>query len=291
MRKHKMPNHSAYKSKNVKIKALKSYDDILTQWPVPYREFWVDTTFGKTYILNCGSNQNPPLVLLHGGGGNATMWMHNIKELSQHFCVYVLDIIGEAGKSDYIRLSYQSDEYSRWLNEVFYQIKLDKATICGASLGGMLAHQFAILFPERINSLILLAPPSILPMRLSFLIRAILANALKTKCCAKNFLKYISAQYRDLSTADITGFTIQFQAYKPNLDKIPVISNEELLKLPFKTLVLFGENEVIYNTKEAVEKIHKAAPNIKVAIIPNAKHTLSIDNPRLINEKIIQFAI
>jgi pimeloyl-ACP methyl ester carboxylesterase len=57
-------------------------------------------------------------VLLHGGGGNSTMFIDNVATLSKHFRIYAIDIIGEAGKSVGARPT-KITEYSIWLKEVF----------------------------------------------------------------------------------------------------------------------------------------------------------------------------
>jgi len=162
-----MKTQTAYKSDKAREKALASYEEILTQWPIPYENRVVETTFGETYIIVSGAQEAKPLVLLHGGGGNSTMFIDNVAALSNHFRVYAIDIIGEAGKSAGTRPTIT--EYPIWLKEVFDALGISKAALCGASLGGTLAHQFALTFPQYIDSLILLAPPSLLNMRIAFI--------------------------------------------------------------------------------------------------------------------------
>jgi hypothetical protein len=55
---------SAYKSEKARAKALASYDNLLTHWPVPYESLWVKTSFGETYIMVSGSDEAKPFVLL-----------------------------------------------------------------------------------------------------------------------------------------------------------------------------------------------------------------------------------
>ncbi|MBA2655424.1 MAG: alpha/beta hydrolase [Tatlockia sp.] len=106
------------------------------------------------------------------------MFISNVASLSKHFRIYAIDIIGEAGKSAGTRPKIT--EYSIWLKEVFDALGISKAALCGASIGGTIAHQFALTFPQYIDSLIMIAPPSLLKMRISFILRFLLANALPT---------------------------------------------------------------------------------------------------------------
>lgn len=283
-----MTTQTAYKSDKAREKALVSYEEILVNWPVPYENHMVETNFGKTHVMVCGSPEAKPLVLLHGGGGNSTMWLYNVVALSKHFRIYAIDIIGEAGKSAGTRPTVMT-EYSQWLKEVFDALGISKAEICGASLGGTLAHQFALTFPQHVNSLILFAPPSLLNMRISFVFRFILANMLPTTF-ARNFLQYMSARGSEFPEQAIHYFIIQMQAYKLNTNKIPIISDQDLARLPSRTLLLLGENEVIYDLKKVASRIRSLAPFITIAIISGAKHMVSVDQPDLVNEKIIRFS-
>lgn len=284
-----MPAQTAYKSDKARDRALSSYENILNHWPVVYEQRMITTSFGETYIMVSGSPGAKPLVLLHGGGGNSTMWHDNVASLSKYFQVYAIDIIGEAGKSSGTRPSYKSDGHARWLKEVFVALEIQEAALCGASLGGTIAHQFALIFPQYVTSLVLLAPPSLLKMRPSFLFRAMLANMMPTTLFARRFLEYISSCGSRFPESAIQAFVIQVQAYKPNMNKIPIISDHDLAQLPHKTLVLLGQDEVLYDPDAVVSRIRSVAPFITITSIPGAKHMTSVDQPDLVNDKIIQF--
>lgn len=73
-------------------------------------------------------------------------------------------------------------------------------------------------------------------MRFAFILRAILANVIPTDFFAKSFLNYMSS--KKLRQWEVQAFVTQFQAYKLNTNKIPVLSDVELSKLPDNTLIL-----------------------------------------------------
>ena len=51
------------------------------------------------WTLICGDKNKPKLVLVHGYGGSSGLFFKIIKELCQHFCLILVDIIGMAGSS------------------------------------------------------------------------------------------------------------------------------------------------------------------------------------------------
>lgn len=284
-----MTTQTAYKSDKARQKALASYEETLTQWPVPYENRVIETTFGKTYMIVSGALESKPLVLLHGGGGNSTMFIDNIATLSKHFRVYAIDIIGEAGKSAGTRPT-KITEYSIWLKEVVDALAISKTALCGASLGGFLAQQFALTFPQYVDSLILIAPPSLLKMQIGFIFRGLFANVLPTTLFARKFLNYISSKGKEFSEQSIQSFVTQIKSYRLNTTKIPIISDHDLANLPARTLLLIGKDEVLYDAGKVTSRVRSTAPFVTIAIISEAKHMVSIDQPDLVNEKIIQFS-
>ena len=64
---------------------LKLYDNRAEKWPVVSETRVVDTSYGKTLLRISGPSGAPPLVLLHGIGGNSMQWIPNIAALSENY--------------------------------------------------------------------------------------------------------------------------------------------------------------------------------------------------------------
>lgn len=284
-----MGNYIAYKSKTSQARAIACYDETLSKWPVKYESHFLKTSFGATHIVISGKRSAKPLILLHGAGGNAGMWIHNIAELSKHFRIYAIDIIGEPGKSAGNRPNYYSEEHALWLREIFELLNLRDAVLCGISLGGWMACQFGLKFPELISDLILVSPPAILNTNMYFLYRMALASLMPMPFFVMEFIKYISCKARSLPESTLQSFITTWQAYNPNTNAIPPVSNSNIRNLPTKTLMILGEEEVMYCSNEAAEHISNVSTNVKVVIIPQAGHIVTYDQPNLLNKEIINF--
>lgn len=75
-----MKDKNIYKSEEGKTAVLRQYQKLLTQCYAPYEELFIETRYGKTYVLACGGKSLPPLILLHGSGSNSSMWIRDIPE-------------------------------------------------------------------------------------------------------------------------------------------------------------------------------------------------------------------
>jgi pimeloyl-ACP methyl ester carboxylesterase len=108
----------------------------------------------KINYVEAGDPAKPTVILLHGLGGNTTNWAFNVPVLAQSYHVIAPDQIG-FGKSDRPMIKYRVGTYVDFLDEFMSEIKVDKATLVGNSLGGWIAAMTAIKYPNRVEKLVL----------------------------------------------------------------------------------------------------------------------------------------
>src|SRR5262249_51505861 len=134
----------------------------------------VPTCQGETFVVACGDETAPPLLLLHGSATNSSMWMGDVSALAAHFRVYAVDVIGEPGLSAPSRPPLKSDAHARWLDDVMRGLSLERTSIVGISLGGWLAVDYATRNPNRVENLVLLSPGGIGGQKIGVIFRAML---------------------------------------------------------------------------------------------------------------------
>ena len=144
---------SIFKTPESQAKYIAAYDTALSLWPVPYESFYVPTRFGKTHIIASGLKGASPLVLLHATSVSATMWFPNIADLSREFRVYMLDIIGDAGKNVVSYPPKNKSDYALWLTDVFNELNVTQADVVGASYGGWVTLSLALYALERVKKI------------------------------------------------------------------------------------------------------------------------------------------
>jgi len=95
--------------------------------------------------------RGPDVVLLHGWGMNGTVWRHLVPAFAEDYCLHLVDLPGH-GKSEMIQ-PYTLEHLAQQVNAAFPF----PAHVIGWSLGGALATQWALMQPEKIRSLTLVA--------------------------------------------------------------------------------------------------------------------------------------
>src|SRR5215204_1401056 len=106
----------------------------------------------KIHYVEAGSGPN--VILLHGLGGSTQVWQFNIGPLAEKFHVFVPDQIG-FGKSDKPLVNYRIGTYVDFLDQFCKQLKIERATLVGNSMGGWIAAAFTAAFPDRVDKLVL----------------------------------------------------------------------------------------------------------------------------------------
>ena len=135
-------------------RVLAAYRQVLSDWPVPHESHLLATRAGSTFVVSCGPEHGPALVLLHGTLSNAASWMFDAARWSEYYRVHAVDIIGEPGLSEGTQPALDSDAHAQWLDDVLDALGVESAAFVGLSFGGFLAMDYALRRPARVLSLI-----------------------------------------------------------------------------------------------------------------------------------------
>ena len=294
----KMTAYHPFRSTIAKEQYLKLYDMRAKKWPVDSQTRSVDTSYGQTFVRMSGPAGAPPLVLLHGAGGNSLQWVPNIEALSESYRVYAADNIYDYGLSIYTQIIKNPDDYVNWLDELFSALELgNNIKLMGLSYGGWLTSQYALRFPGRLDKIVLLAPGgTVLPLRLEWIMRAILCLA-PYRYFIKSFIYWLMEDFAQKDEAsrimldeEVDAAFVRIRSFKPiRLVKPTVLKDEELQSIKVPALFLVGENEKIYSAQKAIQRLHQVAPHIRAEIIPNAGHDLTIVQAEMVNTKVLEF--
>lgn len=103
--------------------------------------------------------EGTPIVLLHGGGVDHAMlsWKTIMQTWTGSQPLVALDLPGY-GNSDKPELEYSLSFYTGFLNAFLDTLNAQNVTLCGLSMGGAIALQYALRYPNYIGKLVLVAP-------------------------------------------------------------------------------------------------------------------------------------
>jgi pimeloyl-ACP methyl ester carboxylesterase len=100
--------------------------------------------------------RGPAVVLVHGLGGFAESWRHNIGSLAARATVYAIDLPG-FGRSAKPRAAYSLAFFARTLHAFLDGVGVTHASLVGHSLGAAVAVTYALTRPARVERLALLS--------------------------------------------------------------------------------------------------------------------------------------
>jgi 3-oxoadipate enol-lactonase len=98
--------------------------------------------------------EGDPLVLIHAGIANLTMWEQQVPVFSKHFKTIRFDVRG-FGETPDPPGKYTDHEDLKALLDL---LGVGRAHILGISNGGRIALDFTVTYPEQVNKLVLVAP-------------------------------------------------------------------------------------------------------------------------------------
>lgn len=269
-----------------------AYDETLQKWGVAYEDLYITTSKGIAHVLLSGPKDGTPVVLLHGLSASSTMWYPNAKALAKHFRIFAIDLIIEPGKSHKTADFENIEEVRAWYEEVFWALKLDSFHLIGTSRGGWLATDIALKSKRNIKSLILLSPvQTFMWIPPSADLMKNILNIFYSK--EKGVWRTMETLSKDASKIDKT-YMRQYRLGLRNdtedkfLVQMKPFPNKELSTLKMPVLVLIGDDDM-FNTKHTIKLTEKYLPRGRGEVISNSGHFLSVDQPEIVDKKMIDF--
>jgi len=263
---------SVFKSKEGRQRILDQYDKLLLAFDFEYREQYVDTSYGATYVLESGPHDLPPIFLFHGSTSNSAVWFADIEVLTQYYHVVAVDLIGDAGHSAETRLDMKSDGYAMWIRELFDGLGIEKASLMGNSLGAWMCLKFASVFPEKAERIILLAASGIAPVRLSFIFRVILCS-LRGGKGGEAITRMVYG--KDPIPQEVIDYiNIISENYSPYTGEIPVLPDSDMTRLVMPVMYIAGEDDKLTNASKSARRLKKLLPQPSVYVLKNTGHVI-----------------
>ena len=149
-----------YTSQKGREAILSLYDKHLERLGREYNDIYVDTSFGKTHIVETGNTDGGPLLVFHGGN-STTAYTLLTMDFLMGFHIYAADIIGHPGKSAEVSLSPYNYDYGKWVSEVIDALGYKSISCFGGSFGAGVIVKTLCTAPQKIKRAAVLIPSGI----------------------------------------------------------------------------------------------------------------------------------
>jgi pimeloyl-ACP methyl ester carboxylesterase len=258
--------------------------------------------------VELGTGDGPPVLLLHGLGGNWTVWLENLPALAARRRVLAVDLPGfgrSAPASDGISIP----GYARTVRRFCAALGVETADVVGNSLGGWVAAELALHDPARVRTLTLVDAAGIVPTRaerwkavsmmrgaqamapLAPRFRAHVASRPKLRRMA---LKYtvddpagLAADlvYMALPPAPDPGFGPAFTAARRSWSDAWC---DRLTEIECPTLIVWGGRDALLPLRHAREFARRIRTS-ELAVVEDAGHLPMLERPGRFNELLLSF--
>lgn len=236
---------------------------------------------GSVRVLEAGSG--PPLLLLHGGLGDArTHWETASEELSHVFRLYAPCLPSYPGSDALDHPSWAG--LTDWLNGILDGLGLDRVPICGNSFGGALAQAFAARFPERVSHLLLVnsGPLISVPAFAAALLKSPLGkplNRLVNKVMySKTMLSKTIAEPRVLSEAFIDSVFEHAPLFSSLMSQVAASKAPAIVPSDLPVTVIWGDTDWLMPEK-AARKLAGTYKNASLRRVEGVGHMPQLEAP------------
>ncbi|MBV8120626.1 MAG: alpha/beta hydrolase [Alphaproteobacteria bacterium] len=217
-----------------------------------------------------------PVVMLHGGLANSNYWGNQVRALTRHYQVIVMDSRGH-GRSTRNGQPYGYELMASDVIGLMDYLKIRKVAIVGWSDGAILGLEIAIDHPERLTKLFAFAANSD-PSGVQDIARSAVFNA---------YIARAATEYRQISpTPD------QYPTFLEQIGKMwgtqPHITVEQLHRITTPTWIVDGDHDEAIK-RENTEFMASQIPNSGLLLQPQVSHFSFLQDPMQFNTDVLHF--
>jgi pimeloyl-ACP methyl ester carboxylesterase len=212
------------------------------------------------------AGRGSPLILLHGGANDWHEWEFNIQPLSCDYLVYAPDLVGYGLSDRPEGVVYTINYFTDFLYDFMENLGLKSVALVGHSLGGMIALNFTLRFPQKVRCLILVDSAGLGSITLKGRFIVIAAGAIR-KLLRRGEL---------YPSMDPKGF------------QEGMIPGERLRNIKVPALIIWGDRDRYFSVSQAYT-VHQSLPNSHLQIFKGCGHAPQRERAEEFNQMVCDF--
>lgn len=254
-------------------------------------------------IIN--ENSNEWILFIHGFGGGLNSWDNQSDFFKNRYNLLLLELPGH-GNSEYnsdVKLSFGNITDN--IIQVLNGLSIDRVNIIGISLGSTIAYVLSILYPNRLNKIVLVGAIVNINKRLNILskIAAIFSRLigyrntyrlavyltlppkLNSERSKKNeeFRKEFYTNSNNLSKDEFKNWTLFILNFKKELERY----STKPLQIP--CLIIMGKSDYFFLPSATAFK--NSNPNVRIEIFNNSGHVVNLEAKNSFNTYVERYLL
>ncbi|WP_219470970.1 alpha/beta fold hydrolase [Nonomuraea rhizosphaerae] len=230
-----------------------------------------------------------------GAGGNALSWYRYIEPLARTRPVLALDPLGEPGRSVQRRTLATGAEVGGWLTDVLAAVGAERAHLAGFSAGGWTSVWAAVAQQQpggggRVAALTLVDPGGFAPITGRFVRWAALGAVTSM---LPRMLRHRLADVVGNGVLREDGLIRLARAggwfFRRHVLIPPAYTDAEIREVSVPVQILLADRSTLHNTQAVAARLADIAPSWRVEIVPGTGHSLPVEAPDLVAQRILTF--
>jgi pimeloyl-ACP methyl ester carboxylesterase len=260
----------------------------------------------RVNYVDIGAGERSPVVFVHGLGGQWQNWLENIPRVAQERRVVALDLPG-FGLSEMPRERISVPGYARVVDALSDELGLGRVAMVGNSMGGFVASEVAIQFPQRVERLVLVSAAGISSASISrrpVLLAGRVAAAVAAYTAAQQAWMAKRPHTRHAALALVARYPgrlkpdFAYEAFFKGVGKpgfadalrasLEYDFRERLPEIRCPTLIVWGENDSIIPVRDA-EEFERLIPDSRKLVMRDTGHVPMAERPETFNGLLLDF--
>ena len=278
-----------YRSATGRAAVEREYARWLATIPEPVRSRRIPTRFGEAHVLSVDPSSErdrpstvagePAIIALAGTNFPAVACGPLFPLAERGFRVFAVDLIGQPGRSEGIRLAPSRAEAVEWLEEVMDGLALPIAHFVGHSLGGHLALRFAAARPPRVGRVALICPSGLMRLRVpsGVLRRTVAWLARPNRGTSRALLRVMSEAGSDVEDL-VPWMSAVGRHVRTSLAPRP-LPDAVLRAIGRPVLVIAGEVDPFLPGHRLARTAKRELPLARTVVVAGGSHLLPHDRP------------